>query len=403
MAQLSLEDIRQDADGIFYVRKYLGTNAITGKPLRPYKRFPKAATPEEALALALAWYQTIKEAHDLRVSQRLDQLLCRYIDHMPADTPPNTIKTYRSTASRYIDPYLGAADPAALRPYHFEGLYNTLALKGARRGGGVAQRTIAKAHWFARGAFKWFNTQGICANNPLLAVKLHKLDVERAISLTETQHNRIQKAIYDVLRSPAEGREAILMRNVAFGAHLMLNTGERAGEACANWRGDVDLSRMFIHVGATAVEEKGRRCYRGDRTKSGRFRNVSIDAGLCRDIEEHYAWQDTYLPRGRRGGARTFLVTDADGDIVRPSRFDVAFKELARATGLPPRVTPHTLRHTHATWLLIDGTDWREIQERLGHSDATTTIRLYAHVMPGRDRAAADAFAKRRERMGGAL
>ncbi|MFC5748916.1 tyrosine-type recombinase/integrase [Actinomadura rugatobispora] len=53
----------------------------------------------------------------------------------------------------------------------------------------------------------------------------------------------------------------------------------------------------------------------------------------------------------------------------------------------------HDLRHTHATLLLIKGTPVKVVSERLGHASATITMNIYAHVLPGNQRAAADSFA----------
>ena len=80
------------------------------------------------------------------------------------------------------------------------------------------------------------------------------------------------------------------------------------------------------------------------------------------------------------------------GTLARPSTVTQRFKALARELGLPPETTFHTLRHTHATWLLMNGFDMRTIQERLGHADVKTTLETYGSVMPGRDQAAAAAF-----------
>ena len=96
----------------------------------------------------------------------------------------------------------------------------------------------------------------------------------------------------------------------------------------------------------------------------------------------------------RGAGPRTPLVTyRADGGLARPSDVSRRFKSLVRELGLPEETVFHSLRHTHATWLLMHGYDMRTIQERLRHRDVATTLRLYASVAPGRDAQAAEAFA----------
>ena len=60
----------------------------------------------------------------------------------------------------------------------------------------------------------------------------------------------------------------------------------------------------------------------------------------------------------------------------------------------PPEIRLHDLRHTHATLLLAKGVPVKVVSERLGHASTTITLSVYAHVMPGNQRAAADLFAR---------
>ena len=59
----------------------------------------------------------------------------------------------------------------------------------------------------------------------------------------------------------------------------------------------------------------------------------------------------------------------------------------------------HDLRHTHATILLSAGVPPHEVADRLGHADATITLKVYAKVLRERANGLGDAFAAA---MGGA-
>lgn len=125
-------------------------------------------------------------------------------------------------------------------------------------------------------------------------------------------------------------------------------------------------------------------------TKTRRIRRLTLGAttaGLWRDSVT------TWRERARDAAAFGPWLFSRDADHatrLRASTLGHWFATLAADAGHPD-VTLHRLRHTVATTLVGRG-DLLQAQQRLGHRDASTTLRIYSHAMPLTDADAAYAL-----------
>jgi integrase len=54
----------------------------------------------------------------------------------------------------------------------------------------------------------------------------------------------------------------------------------------------------------------------------------------------------------------------------------------------------HSLRHAHATMLILAGTDMKTVSGRLGHTDIKVTMNIYSHVLKEMDNTASNNIEK---------
>ena len=70
----------------------------------------------------------------------------------------------------------------------------------------------------------------------------------------------------------------------------------------------------------------------------------------------------------------------SDGAPLFPSSVSSLMRKLVAASGMP-HARLHDLRHLHATTLLLAGVPVHVVAARLGHADASITLKVYAHVL----------------------
>ena len=387
--------VKRGADGVFECRLYLG-RGIDGKARRSYKRFPEAKTEDEAQALADAWAANLTAFGAVK-SARLVDLLKDYTRHREiGGASPNTVRNYR-LFTRYVEKYLKNANARDLAAIDFSRFQDVLGASKEEGGQGLSANSIITVHHFLRGAYNYFVDMGICNSNPMNDVSKPSPDHHEASALIEWDFEELNVKIEGAITGDWAKKADYKSPVYAFAAWLALVTGMRVGEVCAVRRMDVDRQLTRIYVCGNVIEETGKRPYRRNATKGRKSRSVSITEADMAFIDAFVKRQNEFLGRGN---AHTPLVT-LNGSYVRPTSVSKAFRRLRAACGLSNEITFHSLRHTHATWLIMNGCDLKTLSERLGHADEATTLRYYGHRAPGRDEAAARIFEQVKNRAAG--
>ena len=146
---------------------------------------------------------------------------------------------------------------------------------------------------------------------------------------------------------------------------LLFSTGLRISELTGLNRGDVNLTRREFMV----------------RGKGQKDRPVFISQSAADAVQDYLDERKDKLPALFLNNSRNQPMVGTSGDYRRltPRSIERIINKYVRAAGITKHVTPHTLRHSFATDLLMNGADLRSVQSLLGHSNISTT-QIYTHV-----------------------
>ena len=160
---------------------------------------------------------------------------------------------------------------------------------------------------------------------------------------------------------------------------LLFSTGLRVSELCALNRDSINF-----RSGEFAVRGKG-----------DKIRLVFLSETAKEALKN-------YL--GKRGDVEPALFirniknfNKADNLRLTPRSIERLVKYYAAKAGLTKKITPHSIRHSFATDLLMNGADIRSVQALLGHSNITTT-QIYTHITDKQLREVHQAFHGKRRK-----
>jgi len=151
-------------------------------------------------------------------------------------------------------------------------------------------------------------------------------------------------------------------------------TGMREGELLALTPEDIPEDQLSIRVNKTFAVVDDQAMFLTPKTeKSDRI--IQIDKALHDELITYI--KGMYIHSDER-----IFYFEKDGLL----------KEFHRITDKAgePRIRIHDLRHSHVALLIEMGIPITEIARRLGHSSPQTTLKVYAHLYPGKERNVAD-------------
>jgi integrase len=165
--------------------------------------------------------------------------------------------------------------------------------------------------------------------------------------------------------------------------------GLRRGELLALKYSAIDWDSNTISIIESRVTAGNEVIVKCPKTQSGK-RDLIVPAHLMKML---YLQHSQYLQQKLRlGGDFThsdLVICQPNGKPYHPDHFAKKFRKLLKDHGLR-KIRFHDLRHTNASLMIASGIDIKVAQQRLGHSDVTTTLNIYSHVLQRSNQEAAN-------------
>jgi integrase len=164
-------------------------------------------------------------------------------------------------------------------------------------------------------------------------------------------------------------------------------TGVRRGEALGLKWENVDFENKTITIERTR-DNKG---VRSPKTKNS-YRTILIDDTLATQLKIYRTWcRETMLTFGKRLALEDYIfVSYQSGTPIVDATIKYSFDRILKKTGLK-KVTPHGLRHTHATLLISQRIPVKVIADRLGNTPQMI-LDIYGHSFKDLEEESVQAF-----------
>jgi site-specific recombinase XerD len=264
-----------------------------------------------------------------------------------------TAENYKLYLERFVeftdDCKVGSISTEVIRKYR-------LWLNRYKNEAGDGLSTITQSyHLIAlRGFFKYLSDRGI-ESLPADKVKLPKVSRKQVSFLHFDEVTNLLDAV------PLDEESGLRDRAIL---ELLFSAGLRVSELVNLNRGHVNTKRREFMV----------------RGKGQKDRPVFVSKSAAERVDEYLAARIDNLPPLFLSYSRN-NISNQSGDYRRLTARSIQrmINKYARLAGITKHVSPHTMRHSFATDLLMNGADLRSVQSMLGHANISTT-QVYTHV-----------------------
>lgn len=302
----------------------------------------------------------------------LGDLLMMWLTVKEPGLKPRTMADYRDTCDRYLLPSLGDTALRSVTPERIQLLYAHWQQEGKHR-------TALKVHQVMAPACALAVRWGWLASNPCDRVDRPRYQAKRKELWTAQQ-----------LQTFLEGTSQHWLYPFWL---VAVSTGARLGELLALTWADVDLTAGTVRISKARQQISGVPVTSTPKTRAG-TRTITLPSAVLEALHGWRAQQaEQRLSMGPAWRAGEHVFSGLRGDVLSANTVQDSLPRECQRLDLP-RMTPHSLRHLHASLLLTEGLPIPAVSQRLGHANPAITMSTYAHFLEKDDAQATEAIGR---------
>lgn len=314
----------------------------------------------------------LKDINKLQLpnEQTLENYMNEFMSSYKRNISITTYKQYIKILTKHIYPILGKLKLSELQPIHLQKYVDLKILE-------LKPQTV-KIH---------LNILSIALT---YAYKLQIIDDKIVDRIMIPKNNKFKNEIYteEDLKILFE---KVKDKNIELPIHLAVGFGLRISEILGlRWQ-DIDFENKVIHVRQITARVNGEVILKEPKTESS-IRDLSGPQEIFDILKKERMRQLQERLKGKRINEE-LIFFDKKGRPIGEDCISQRFRRFLKNTGLK-QIRFHDLRHAHATLLIQKNVNPKIVSDRLGHSNITTTLNIYAHTLKEMDQEAGEKIAE---------